>query len=103
MQQKLNFQRLTQVIGSLSVVALDSHWLALVDLASRFFKSHCMLGSFACFLLSPDPFFFFKINIFEKLFQEYHKIVKQSEHDPRPDRISGLMWIPTVLFQGKHI
>ena len=54
---KIKFPTIDTSNWSLSVVALDSHWLALVDLASRFFKYHCMLGSFACFLLSADLFF----------------------------------------------
>ena len=40
----------------------------LLDL-SRF--TLCILGNFACFLSSAD--FFFKINFFEKFFQEYHQ------------------------------
>ena len=47
-----------------------------------FILTLCLLGNFAAFLLSAE--FFFKINFFDKFFQEYHQSVKQygSSSDP---------------------
>ena len=35
-----------------------------------------VLGNCSCCLSSADFFFFFKLNFYEKLFQEYHQSVK---------------------------
>ena len=47
------------------------------------------VACFCCCLL-----IFFKINFFEKIFQEYHQIVKQ--FGSRSGLTSGLIWIQTV-------
>ena len=50
--------------------------------------THCMVGNSASFLSSAD-FFFFKINFFNKIFQEYHHTIKQfgSRLGPRFGRV----------------
>ena len=40
--------------------------------------------------------FFFKINIFEKFFQEYYLSVKQIGPRSGPDILSGLNWVQSV-------
>ena len=56
----------------------------------------CLLGNFACFFLPSALFASFKINFFEKFFQEYHQVVKQFWIQIRPDILLGLIWVQTV-------
>ena len=42
------------------------------------------------------PLIFFKINFFEKFFQEYHQSVKKVWIQIRPEVMSGLIWVQTV-------
>ena len=46
--------------------------------------------------------FFFKINIFEKFFQEYIQIVKTVWIQIRPDFLSGLIWVQIVCKDSKQ-
>ena len=53
----------------------------------------CMLGNFACFFVVCN--FFFKINFFKKIFQEYHQSVKKFVSRSGPT-MSGLICVQTV-------
>ena len=48
------------------------------------------------FMLLCHLLIFFKINFFEKFFQEYHQNVKQFWILIRPDSLSGLIWVQIV-------
>ena len=50
-----------------------------------------------CFMFLSSADFFFKINFFEKIFQEYHQFVKQVWIQIRPDVLSGLIWVQNCL------
>ena len=54
----------------------------------------CLLGNFACFLLSAD--FFFEINYFEKIILGIPSECQTVWIQIRPDILSGLIWVQTV-------
>ena len=54
----------------------------------------CILGNFSCFFFCR-LLIFFKMNFFEKFFQEYHQC-QTAWIQIRPDILSGLIWVQTV-------
>ena len=56
----------------------------------------CLLGNFSCFLSSDLLIFFFKINFFEKFFQELPLECQTVWILIRPDILSGLIWVQSV-------
>ena len=71
-----------------------SVWTCISVLNLCFWKSLPTGKILHAFWLSAD--FFYKINFFEKLFQEYHLSVKNSLDPDQADNLSGLVWVQIV-------